>query len=273
VRLDRALTWGLVSLAFVAVGLPLYWLREPGRQEGAERGFAEESVERGELLFASTEDHSPHPAIPCCFGCADCHGPKGQGAVANYTLTNPDDPTDVKQVQWRAPALNTVFLRFNRDEVRQILVYGRPNTPMPAWGVEGGGAMSDQMIDDLVNYLESIQIGSGKARREAAQFGTDGKALFNEFCARCHTKGWSYRDSYQEPDAVDGGGAFGPNLTAGVTLRQFPAEESHVEFITEGSEFQEPYGRRGIGSGRMPGFGGMLSQEQIEAVVRYERGL
>src|SRR3546814_15641207 len=36
-RLERALSMGLVLLAVVAVGLPLYWLNEPGRQDGAVR--------------------------------------------------------------------------------------------------------------------------------------------------------------------------------------------------------------------------------------------
>src|SRR5215217_467713 len=33
--LDRALTWGLILLAIIGLGLPLYWLNEPGRQAGA----------------------------------------------------------------------------------------------------------------------------------------------------------------------------------------------------------------------------------------------
>ena len=34
-RLDRGLMWALVFLGVLAVGLPLYWLREPSRQAGA----------------------------------------------------------------------------------------------------------------------------------------------------------------------------------------------------------------------------------------------
>jgi mono/diheme cytochrome c family protein len=74
-----------------------------------------------------------------------------------------------------------------------------------------------------------------------------------------------------------GGGAFGPNLTGGVELRQFPTLadgiKKHIEFITTGSDFQKQYGTQGIGSGRMPGFGQMLTPEQIQQIVTYERSL
>ncbi len=43
--------------------------------------------------------------------------------------------------------------------------------------------------------------------------------------------------------------------------------------MTTGSEFQKQYGNLGLGSGRMPGFGSILSAEQISKIVIYERGL
>ena len=69
-------------------------------------------------------------------------------------------------VYWYAPAINTVLLRFSEDEVREILTYGRPGTPMPAWGVAGGGPMTTQQIDELIAYLKSIQISYKDAREE-----------------------------------------------------------------------------------------------------------
>ena len=73
-----------------------------------------------------------------------------------------------------------------------------------------------------------------------------------------------------------GGGAFGPSLRAGATLEQFPGElgiEQQIEWVTTGAEANQPYGVRGISSGRMPHFGTVLSAEQIQAIVNYERGL
>src|SRR5438874_1754125 len=59
-KLDKSLTWAMVTLGILAVGLPAYWLREPHRQEGKgfDRGtswFHEESVKDGMRLSSSTE--------------------------------------------------------------------------------------------------------------------------------------------------------------------------------------------------------------------------
>lgn len=271
-RLDRALLAGLVLMVIVAVGLPLYWAREPSRQEGAVRGFDERAVHRGFILFQPSGSPVPEGNIGH-FGCGGCHGTDGQGGSTNYVMPDPLDATKPPRVvSWQVPALNTALLRFSKDEVKTILVYGRANTPMPAWGVMGGGPMNDQQIDDLVAYIDSIQLDPAKVRKENLdKYGTDGAKLFDGFCSRCHTLGWSIG----EPADV-GGGAFGPNLTNGETVRQFPDAKLHAEFVTEGSEYAKPYGLRGVGGnegGGMPGFGKMLTKEQIEAIVEYERSL
>ena len=110
---------------------------------------------------------------------------------------------------------------------------------------------------------------------KAGTYSTIGEALFNldlgsgnYSCARCHTKGWSYGDPQ-----ITGGGGFGPNLTGGSAVRQFPQKSDMVSFIQGGSEYGKRYGEQGQGSGRMPAFGAMLTDEQISAVVDYVRGL
>ena len=75
---------------------------------------------------------------------------------------------------WQAPPLNTVLQRFQEDpecaqpvddqpdgtvcNVTNIITYGRPGTPMQAWGVAGGGPKNDQSIQDLVAFLRTIQL-------------------------------------------------------------------------------------------------------------------
>ncbi|MEQ1785850.1 MAG: c-type cytochrome [Acidimicrobiales bacterium] len=311
-RLTRALGVGFVLMAVTAVGLPLYWLNEPGRQSGAVETFDEIFVTRGSRLFAPTADGG--------YNCAGCHGAGGVGGQAPpYTLTDTDGEF-VATVTWKAPALNTVLLRFSEEELRQILVYGRPGTPMPAWGAEGGGPLTTQQIDELIAYLDSIQITSADAQaevevalRQALGLGEGapinyaskavGEALFNlgiesgdaggaYSCARCHTKGASFRYGPVEPVGVDlsnytgypdGSGAFGFDLTGGVVPRQFLTTADLVEFLHKGTEFGMLYGQRGQGSGRMPGFGdnpnteepddGMFSREMIQAIAAYEKGL
>lgn len=282
-KLERALGLALFMLIIIAVGLPLYWLGEPTREAHAAIGFDNRAAERGRILFQPADSPEPTHNVGH-FGCATCHGSKGQGGSTTYTITSPLGAA--RQVTWQVPALNTVLLRYTADTVKTILVYGRKNTPMPAWGVAGGGPMNDQQISDLVAYLQSIQLKPADAIKAAEQYGLDGAALFNAYCARCHTKGWSFGES-----EVQGGGAYGPNLTNGSELRQFPLPKDQIDFITKGAEFGQPYGTRGIGQmcpatnpnpdipcvagpgGGMPFFSNMLTPEQIQAIVDYERGL
>ena len=264
-RLDRFLMWSLIFLGVLAVGLPLYWLREPSRQAGAQRGFDKRSVARGHDLFTPAPPPSdPGSRVPH-FGCSNCHGVNGTGGSTSYSLPGTTPP---KMVTWQCPPLNTVTLRYRDSEITNIITYGRANTPMPAWGIAGGGPMNTQQISDLVAYLHSISIGSQKAIDAAAPVGNDGKALFDGYCARCHTEGFSFG----EP-AIDGGGAFGPSLLNGVTLRQFPDEKDQIDWVTNTAELGKPYGQRGVSHGIMPHFSDMLSADQIKAIVDYERTL
>jgi mono/diheme cytochrome c family protein len=281
-RLETAQKAAIAMLLVVVFGMPMYWLREPGRQSDAARGFDQASARRGFILFQPTASAIPEGNIGH-FGCGNCHGTNGEGGVANYTVTNSDGSTTA--LKWSAPALNTVLKRFTEDEVVTIITYGRANTPMPAWGVEGGGPMNSYQILDLVEYLKSIQLSRSEIQEELAKnFAAngldvnDGADLFDQFCARCHTKGWSYQWKNARGEPVElapkpGSGAYGPNLTGGDTLRQFPEIEKHLEFIKLGSEFAKPYGARGVGTGRMPGFGSTLTPAQIQAIVDYERTL
>jgi mono/diheme cytochrome c family protein len=359
-KLDRALTMGLLMLFVLAIGIPLYWVMEPARQENAAEGFGNRFSSRGEALFAATGEN------PQALNCAGCHGGLAGGVREDFVLTTPNPEFDadeaaaaeadgeeydveenlVSVVNWRAPALGTVLLRYSRAEVTFILTYGRPGSPMPAWGVAGGGPLNDQQVQNLVDYLEDNQLSPEDAQAAAADqlerymaaefedgervFQSEGEALFNMglldnfaggaySCARCHTGGWSSADApvalgadgialtgdddqiivdrerFEAITANSGcGGGLGPNLCDGDTVRQFPAEDDHVAFITDGSQLGIGYGTNGQGSGKMPGFGvrpaesglywinggearepgvGMLTTEQIESIVAYERTL
>ncbi len=301
-RLERVQLYGVLLLVVIVVGLPLYWVLEPSRQAGAKEGWDNRFASWGSQLFAPTAEGG--------FNCAGCHG--GMAAVggeAPYTVT--DSVTgEVVSVNWKAPALDTVFYRFDEEEVRFILNYGRPFSPMSPWGLVGGGPMNTQQIQNLLEYMKSIQIPrencldeelesdepfqeglceSGHlpteiqatiqtAAQPAGENGeaeTLGEALFNldmasgaYSCARCHTLGWSYGDP-----GVSGQGAFGWNLTGASTVSHFTSQEQMVDFIKSGSENGALYGVNGQGSGRMPGFGAMLTDEQINAIVEYVRSL
>ncbi len=170
-RLEKVLLWGVLSLMVIGVGLPLYWVTEPNRQAGAVDYFADRLSGKtyhhgqpvgGGALFAVTDEGG--------FNCAGCHGGDAAtgGQVVPYTLTDPVTG-DLRQVQWKAPSLNTAVQRFSDESLKDILVYGRPFSPMPAWGIEGGGPMNDQQIDNLIKYLHRLnaELDPEQAREEA----------------------------------------------------------------------------------------------------------
>jgi mono/diheme cytochrome c family protein len=218
-KLNRTLASGVLLLGLVSVGLPLYWLAEPGRQEGAQADSLRKFIDRGREQYETGSQ------------CVNCHGPDGTGGQAAYTVTDANG-SFVASLQWRAPALNTALLRFSRDELAAIIDQGRPGTPMPGWGATGGGPRTTQQIDNLVDYLQSVQITYKQSRKDvetelAERLGfldekdakdpakvkaavakidykslDTGKELFNlgredgfasgaYSCGRCHTRGWS----------------------------------------------------------------------------------
>lgn len=317
-KLNRTLATGLVLMGVVAVGLPVYWLAEPGRQEGAIESGEQTFIARGLSQYEETSQ------------CVQCHGPEGSGGQATHQLFN-DQGDFVAQVGWLAPALDTVLLRFSDEEVKEIIEFGRDGTPMAGWGAGGDGPRTTQEIDNIVDYLQSIQKTPEEAQRDAqvqlaTQLGlieageTDddvidraleqidysdpatGRELFNlgkdpvldggaYACGRCHTRGWSLVTESMEPptadvsafvDYEDGSGIFGPALSD-LVPRQFATVDELAEFIGQGTETGQGYGRQGRGSGMMPGFGdnpnteaegdGMMTDEMLCAIAIYESTL
>jgi len=139
-RLEGGQKAAIAFSAFLAISLPLYFLGEGSRQEGFVEEFAEGSVERGAHLVEE-------------FACFDCHGPNGSGGSAPFV-----EQRSGVTVSWAAPSLDDIFYRYDHDEVNFWVTYGRGNTPMPAWGLAGGGPMNEKQVEDVVTYLESIQI-------------------------------------------------------------------------------------------------------------------
>lgn len=421
-RLDRVLVAAVVSSAFLALALPIYYLGEADRQAGFVEEFTETDIEHGLEVWNE-------------FGCAKCHGVDGVGGAAGFLEAR----SQVNVANWAAPSLNDVLYRYDKDEARFWIVYGRAGSPMPPWGLEGGGPLNEQQVDDLLAYIETLQvpqtealakiqptvdaaitrieggdaavadqialqeqliadieaapallpiaedlatqaarelrladqgldtdgdglsdsaeqaltaigsqaleagliaqattldptseettIGTGDARAartlvsqieaeaaglditvtngdvllaqaqaglaalqasaEARRWAIDFPALaaltfggneddarqavglFNGYCARCHTSGYSAGTAFQQEQA---GGALGPSLRDGRANIQFLEAADMVDFLIKGSENGVAYGVNGIGSGRMPGFGTVLSQEDIELIVEYLRG-
>lgn len=162
-HLERVLGWTLFFAAIIAIALPVYWLREPNRQNESVHYFDEGAVNRGAVLFANNQMPAYDQAKS--LQCANCHGTDLGGGSTNVAHTFKDGTGAF--VDWRAPALNTVLQRFSPEEVHDIITFGRPGTPMQAWGVDGGGPKNDQSINDLVAYITSRQFSVTKARKQS----------------------------------------------------------------------------------------------------------
>lgn len=96
----------------------------------------------------------------------------------------------------------------------------------------------------------------------------EGEGIFAQSCASCHGN--------------EGGGGIGRTLNAGEVVLTFPDPADHLAFVATGSPAAgTPYGNpdrpggqhiaRETAGGAMPAFGDTLSEEELLAVVRYER--
>ena len=295
-KLNLSLWASFGLLVVIALALPMYWLAEPGRQQGALEYFEKVKFE-GEGAELYNGDAGPK--------CVSCHGPNGTGGQAKFVI-NDETGNFINQVNWSAPALNTVMWRFSEAEVLDILTYGRPGTPMPAWGVKGGGALTDQNLSSLIAYLWSIQVPVETMRAEvdkaiaavdpgllerdkavrAQNVGVEdvtqykrlgrsdelelGEILFNLHdvasgaysCSRCHIPGASYGEPGQSVEKI-GTSRYAPNL---VGIEKDLTEKQHFDLIMKGSEYGKQYGANHQGSGRMPGFGINANETAVNAV-------
>jgi mono/diheme cytochrome c family protein len=148
-RLEKSQIVAIVGSAFLAVSLPLYFLGESNRQEGFVEEFAHESEERGLHIVEE-------------FACFGCHGPDGVGGVAPFV-----EPRSGVSVDWVAPPLDDILFRYDEAELNCWITFGRGNTPMPPWGLAGGGPLNEKQVVDVINYLKTIQITQGEAVNRA----------------------------------------------------------------------------------------------------------
>ena len=143
-KLDRSLSFALVLLTLLALILPFYWIAEPGRQQGAIAAYNRSFESRGSETYSVGAQ------------CVNCHAGGGVGGNAPYVLQDADGQF-IANATWQAPALNNVLLRYSEDEIRYILNYGRPGSPMAAWGTAGGGPLTTQRVDNVIVYLRTLQ--------------------------------------------------------------------------------------------------------------------
>lgn len=282
-RLQKVMVWGVASAIFITGFLTVYFVIEPFRQAAYGKKFLGASITRGEHEFRPNTAEGQTGA-----NCAQCHGPNGEGGFA---ATDPS---------WPAPPLNNVFARFTRDEILRIVRMGRTGTPMPSWGIEFGGPLNEQKIEDIVNFVETIQVEEDKHWELDAKI-TSGREIFQQKCAVCHGDNAKGQAMGQPLPTF-----FAPDLTTefyrlGLKVKRVdiatelrnaalarhadnpdPTDEqvqsrldalSDAEIMKAGEEAARNTILKGRPNTPMPAWESRIREEQIEAIIDYLRSL
>lgn len=256
--LDRQYVWGLMWIVLLALAFPLYRWREPGLRHRAAEEQGRVYVGLGRALFAQH--------------CLACHGVEGTGTGA-------------------APTLHTrEFLGSATDQqIAWLIAGGVPGSLMVGYGLDHGGPLTDQQVQQLVAYFRSWERDAPTAPdwRKGVRVelpvaiepprptapttppdratmpdpapvpappseGPGGPALYAKYCQACHGE-----------RGVGGPPGLGPPLNRKPALDTL-TDARIAEVIARGIP-----GKLMAGQGRV--VGGPLAPEQIRDLVSYLR--
>lgn len=144
--LQKLQGWAVILVAFMAIWVPLNWLREPSTNLAQDQEREALKIERGHetTLYFSEENQLG-------FGCIRCHGPELHGGVVQAGTNEDGTPKYIYPKD-----LTVACDHLTVDEIRTTIEEGRIDAGMPSWSIKFEGAMDDQQIDDLVQYIVSI---------------------------------------------------------------------------------------------------------------------
>jgi len=193
------------------------------------------------------------------FGCENCHGLNGRGGVRVPNISG----------QATIPALNTPAIRqtLNASALRAIIQHGivyqskQVRVYMPVWGA----VLSDRQVDDLVAYIHAgMPQFSGivpQAVRTDLGVQVEGQELYIRYgCVVCHAfNGFGGVPNPSSPDKAV------PPLRGSAFDKQF-AKDSDIAYVIEHGSI---IGQAPIVS--MPVWSGLLSDQQVSALVAYIR--
>jgi mono/diheme cytochrome c family protein len=149
-RLEKLQGWALASIIFLAVWIPVVWLEEPSQNEHQTTTITQESIARGAKeiqLFSETNIFG--------VGCVRCHGPNvagGHNLFNGKAIATPDLQTVCGGPNTGHPLIHNIV------DVRNTIMQGRTGTDMPSWSVRYAGGLDDQQVQDLVDYLVSVNL-------------------------------------------------------------------------------------------------------------------
>lgn len=237
--LERAMSWGVAFAVFASLFLPLYWLIEPGRINDRVDEFYAQDVASGRAQYQNA--------------CASCHGVNLEGGSAPH-------PDPSIEAAWPAPALNNIVARYRDsavvDDVREHILltlrYGRSGTPMQAFSVGSGGALSDNQLEAIAAYILSVQ--TGELPEAQAFVGQSRDTLFANNCARCHGEN---AEGYVGPQLINVFERYG----------WVPGDDESLEQAKAAVKQAIVNGRIVPGQAPMPSFALELSDDAIDRIV------
>jgi mono/diheme cytochrome c family protein len=239
--LERAMAWGVAFAVFASLFLPLYWLIEPGRINNRVEEFYAQDVSAGRVAYQNA--------------CASCHGVNLEGGSAPH-------PDPNINAAWPAPALNNIVARYRdsaivsdvHQHIMLTLRYGRTGSPMQAFSIGSGGALSDNQLESITAYILSVQ--TGELPRAQGFVGQSRDSLFANNCARCHGQN---AEGYIGPQLLNVFERYGWRPGDDASLEQAKAAVKHALVV----------GRLVPGQAPMPSFALELTDEAIDEIVEY----
>jgi mono/diheme cytochrome c family protein len=146
--LQKLQGWGVVLVAFLVVWMPYTWLREPSENLKQEEELKAAAISRGERAVHLFSEENQLGV-----GCVRCHGPELRGGViqvgADYAY--PPNLTNLCAGPFGNPPHSAIY---STEDIYQVIREGR--NAMPSWSIRYQGALDDQQINDLVNYLVAM---------------------------------------------------------------------------------------------------------------------
>jgi mono/diheme cytochrome c family protein len=147
--LQKLQGWGVLLVLFFVIWVPAVWLFEPDRNLEQERALTTAAIDRGShAVQVFTEENQGG------VGCVNCHGPTLQGSVILNTQTQTPIQTPNLTTVCGGPFTDHTLIYGLRD-IQTTIEQGRGI--MPSWSIRYAGALGDQQINDIINYLVSIQ--------------------------------------------------------------------------------------------------------------------
>ena len=147
--LQKLQGWGLVLVLFFVIWMPAVWLLEPAANLKQEEALKEAAIARGRTAVELYSEQNQGGV-----GCVQCHGATLEGGVILNTQTGTPIITPNLRTECGGPYTGHPLIYGLRDMYTTI-EQGR--NLMPSWSIRYKGALGDQQINDIVNYIVSIQ--------------------------------------------------------------------------------------------------------------------